>query len=496
MTVAAGRYAGFLRHRYRIIAGYTGLICMIVGAIILLPLPLLAIYRQETSLAFAFALPGGLLAAGGFVLWRWLVARANSGLTFQEGSVVVVLSWVVAIVAGAAPFMLGIGLTFTQAVFEATSGWTTTGLSVVDVPHAPMTFLFYRSLIQYAGGAGLAIITLSALVGPSGAGVSIAEGRGELLAPHVRRSAKLVLAIYLGCGLVGTPLLRAVGMSWFDAINHAMASLSTGGFSTRLQSIGYWDSASVEAAVMFLMLIGTLNFLTSYSLVRGHFRTAARNTEVQLMAVLLPLAAAITLFGVTMGLYPTLGKSVRVAIFETVSALTTTGFATVDYHPWNGLGWFVLIVLMMIGGGTGSTAGAIKQYRVVVLLKAAAWEVRRSLLPEHAISRPYVWQGERRDYLTDDRVRQVGVFVFVYVTTYFVGSMILMGHGYTLQESMFEFASSLGTVGLSVGVTLPDAPAAVLWTETAGMFLGRLEFFTILIGIAKIATDARHLVGR
>ena len=150
---------------------------------------------------------------------------------------------------------------------------------------------------------------------------------------------------------------------------------------------------------------------------------------------------------------------------------------------------------MMIGGGTGSTAGAIKQYRIYVMLQALVWEVRRALLPGNAVSRPYVWQGERKEYLTDERVRQVGVFVFLYVATYFAGSMVLAWHGYTLPESLFEFASALGTVGLSVGVTLPDAPPAVLWTEMAGMFLGRLEFFTILIGIAKIAADSRRLVG-
>ncbi len=494
MTDAGGRYARYLRHRYRIIAGYTGLICMIVGAIILLPLLLLTAYRQEAYLATAFALPGVALSAGGFVLWRWLVPQTNSGLTFQEGTVVVVLSWLAAMAVGATPFLLGAGLGWTQALFESTSGWTTTGLSVVDVTRAPRLFLFYRSAMQYAGGAGLAIITLSALVGPAGAGVSSAEGRGEQLAPHVRRSAKLVLAIYVGSLAAAVPLLRAAGMGWFDAANHAMAALSTGGFSTRLESIGYWDSPRVEAVIVLLMLMGMLNFLTSYALLRRQVRRAGRNTEVRLAAALIPLFSVILLFGVTLGLYPTLGKSVRVAVFETVTALSTTGFATVDYRPWNGLGWLILILLMMIGGGTGSTAGAIKQYRIYVMLQALVWEVRRALMPGRAVSRPYVWQGERKEYLTDERVRQVGVFVFLYVATYFAGSMVLAWHGYTLPESLFEFASALGTVGLSVGVTMPDAPLAVLWAEMAGMFLGRLEFFTILIGIAKIAADSRRLV--
>jgi trk system potassium uptake protein TrkH len=360
------RHAQFLRQRYRAILGYTGLISAIVGLLILSPLLVLPFYGAELTLAWGFLTPGLTVALAGLWLWQGLKPWIVSGLTFQEGAAIVVLAWLVAIGAGAVPFVLVGGLNWVQAIFETTSGWTTTGLSVVDVTQASRLILFYRSVMQLAGGAGLAIIILSALAGPVGAGLGVAEGRSEQLVPHVRRSAELVLRLYMGYVIVGTPALYLAGMNWFDAINHAFAALSTGGFSTRVESIGYWDSSLIEAVVIVLMLVGTLNFLTAYTLIQGKFRAVTRNGEVRVMAFLIPLCAAIVLFGVTLGLYPGLDKAIRVAIFEVVMALSTTGFSTVGYGNWNSLGWWVLIVLMLIGGGIGSTAGGVKQYRMGV----------------------------------------------------------------------------------------------------------------------------------
>jgi trk system potassium uptake protein TrkH len=422
------------------------------------------------------------------------LAPAQATLTYHEGAVIVVLAWTVALVMGSAPFVWALELTPLQALFESTSGWTTTGLSVVNVLEAPRLILFYRSTLQLAGGAGLAIIALSALAGPTGPGISLAEGR-EQLVPHVRRSASLVLSIYGGYIVVGTVALILVGMEWFDAVNHAFAALSTGGFSTRPESIGYWDSPLIEALIIVLMILGTLNFLTAYTFLRGNWRAVLRNGEIHLMALFIPICALSLFLIVSGGLYPTLGKGLRVAIFETVTALSTTGFNTIDYRDWPGFGWLVLIVLMLIGGGTGSTAGAIKQFRIYVLYRALRWEIRRMFLPKNVVTESDVWIGETRQFLNDARIRQIALFVFIYIATFFAGSAIIAAHGYTLQESIFEFASSIGTIGLSVGVTALDAPAGVMITQIVGMILGRLEFFTVIVGLGKLIADLRQIVG-
>jgi trk system potassium uptake protein TrkH len=482
------RYAQFLRQRYRAILGYTGLLSLVAGLLILSPLLLLFVYPAERSLAWGFLLPALALVIPGLVLWRWLTPRPAVSLTMQEGAVIVVLTWLLALLMGTIPFAVANGLGPTHALFESTSSWTTAGLSVLDVSQASPLILFYRSVLQLAGGAGLAIIMLSALAGPAGPGLTVAEGRTEQLLPHVRRSARLVLTIYAGYVVAGVLALRIAGMNWFDAVNHGFAAVSTGGFSTRAASIAYWQSPAIEAVTIVLMLLGTLNFLTAYTLFQRKYRAVARNSEVRQTALLI-LMGIVVLTAATGGLYATLGERLRVAIFNTVSALSTTGFSTTDYGAWNGLGLLVLILFMLMGGGTGSTAGGIKQYRIHVLSRGLVWEFKRRFLPRGAVSEPAAWRGEQRHYITDRQLRRVAMFVFLYLAVFLIGSGLIAAYGYPLDDSLFEFASALGTVGISVGVTGPDAPAGVLWVEMAAMVLGRLEFFTIVVGLVKLLRD-------
>lgn len=489
------RQASHLRQRYRAILSYTGMILAICGALMLTPLLALIAWPDEGSQAWAFIFPAAAMVALGLAAWRLLAVKDHLVLSVQEGGVIVLLSWVLVCLFSAWPLMAAQGLNFTQAVFESVSGWTTTGLSVVDVTHASHVVLLWRSIMQLAGGAGLAIIMLSAITGPTGPALGLAEGR-EQLVPHVRKSAKLVLMIYSGYAAVGIPALWLAGMSPFDAVNHAFAALSTGGFSTRPESIGYWNSVSVEAVTIVLMIMGNLNFVTAWLLLRGKLRAVGRNGEVRLMALLIPVCAILVFLLTARGLYPTLGKSARVAIFETVTALTTTGFSTVGYGDWSSFGWVVLIVLMLIGGGTCSTAGGIKQYRVYLLFKSLVWELRRMLLPATAVTENPVWEADQQVFVSDTRLRQIGTFVFLYLLTFAIGTAVLTAYGYGLKESLFEYASSVGTVGLSVGVTSASAPAGVLWAETVGMLLGRLEFFVILASVAKFFRDGLTMARR
>lgn len=488
------RYPKFLRQRYRGILGYTGMIVGIEGLVILSPLLCLPLYSNEIAISLGFALPGLLMLVVGWGLSRLCLREDSFYLSYQEGPVIVLLSWIAAVLAGSIPFLVTLNLDFTQAVFESTSGWTTTGLSVVDVATAPHLVLLYRSVLQYAGGAGFAIIMLSALVGPPGTALAAAEGREGQLVPNVKRSAKLVASMY-GCyALMGTVSLRVAGMGWFDALNHALSAVSTGGFSTQPQSIGHWNNPGVEAVIIALMLLGTTSFLTIYMLLKGRLESIRRNGELRLELGLFLFLIPLLFLGVTKSLYPGLHKALRVSIFESVSALSTTGFSTVGYEGWGDLGWIVLIVLMLIGGGTGSTAGGIKQYRIYILYRGLLWEFKRRILPEKVISDPYVWHAEQRRFISDEDLRHAGLYAFLYVSMFIIGAMTISACGYSLKESFFEFASTVGTVGLSVGVTTAHAPGGVLWTQVVGMLLGRLEFFTVIVGGIKLGQDIHAML--
>jgi trk system potassium uptake protein TrkH len=472
---------------------YTGLILILAGTLMLSPLLCLFFWPTETGSASGFIVPAVVMVSVGVAFWLLFRNQNSQLLDIRQSAVIVVLSWITVCLFSAWPFMTIQKLNFTQAIFESVSGWTTTGLSVVNPEESGHLILMWRSIMQLAGGAGLAIIMLATIVGPTGPALGIAEGRGQQLVPQVRQSAKIVMMIYTGYAILGTVAYYFAGMGIFDAVNHTFTAISTGGFSTKTDSIGHWNSLSIEAVTVPLMILGNLNFLTAYLLLHGNIKAVSKNGEIRIMLLLVPVCSVVLFFTVCTSLYPVLSKSMRVAVFETVTALTTTGFSTVSYNNWSSFGVLLIIMLMLIGGGTCSTAGGIKQYRIHVLYKSLIWEIKSFFLPQTAVQENYIWQGDGKDFISEARIRQIGTFVFIYLATYFLGGLIITSTGADMKDSLFEFASALGTVGLSVGLTGPKTSPVILWTEIFGMLLGRLEFFVVISGILTILRDISKL---
>lgn len=476
-----------------LILGYLGVILMLIGGVILLPLVVLAAYPEEAGEAKYFVLPGTAAILIGYMLGLHLRGREHGRLHKHQDTVIVVGAWALAILLCAAPFVLTGRYNFTQAVFECTSGWSTTGLSVVDVTQTPHIFLLYRSVMLFFGGVGLVLVMLCVLSDSYGMRLYSAEGHPDRLLPNLAVSARTILAIYAGYILAGTALYMVFGMDWFDALNHSIAALSTGGFSTRAESIGYYDSPAIELVTVLLMLLGSTNFLAHLYLLRGRLKNFFGYCEVRFSlfatALFTPLLAGLLLAG---GLADALPRAVRDGLFQTVSCLTTTGFQSVPgFGGWPAPLLLSMILLMLAGGGTGSTAGGIKQFRVCIMLKDALWTLRekldhRRVVRTHAVRRPdgvetLDWRGRS----------EVSSFILLYLMVFALGSFVLSCFGYPLADCMFEFSSALGTVGLSTGITAYDAPAAVLWTETAGMLLGRLEIYVVFLAVIRTAGDAK-----
>ena len=464
-----------------------GSMLLIAAGAMLSPLLILPFYPDEIVYIFDFVLPGLLLAGTGLLMIH-IASKKNYKSTVDEhdGSIVVTLGWLIVATVSVWPFLKISGLGFSQAFFETMSGWTTTGLSMVNVENSPKMLLLFRSIMQLVGGAGLAIIMMAAFSMSVGAGLYRAEGRNYQLVPNVTRSAKVVVTLYLGYTVIGIVALNLAGMSLFDAVNHTFSAVSTGGFSTKQTSIGYWDSPLIEAIILILMILGNLNFLSAFVLFSGRIRVFLRNMEFRLFSIL-SLGGTVTLFTfITQDNHEKLGKAVRVAFFETVTALTTTGYSTVGYSSWDAKGIFVLLLLMIVGGGICSTAGGLKQYRVAVLAKAVVWEIQRMMLPKRAVLTHRIMVGDEESIVSERQVMEIGVYVFLYLVTLALGTALLSVCGYTLSDSIFEFCSALGTVGLSLGLTSTSTPPLALWTMSAGMLLGRLEFFVLFVSLARL----------
>lgn len=490
------QFSDHLKLKYKLLLNYLGVILMVDGLILLVPLIIVPFYKSEVSQIPYFILPAAITLMVGGLFWRFTRKKTyHIAVSIHDSGAIVVISWIITCVISALPFILEGTLNFTQAIFESVSGWTTTGLSVVDVTQTTHVFLLWRSVMQLFGGAGIAIIVLASIIGPFGRGLYSAEGRSDLLLPNITKSAKLIMTIYLGYIFAGIGLYVFAGMPLFDAVNHSIASLSTGGFSTVPGSIGEYDNVLIELITIILMIAGTINFAAHYVLLKGDFKRFIKIGEIKLMFFVLSLTIPLVCFFSLISLYPSMDKVLRVGFFELISALSTTGFSTVSYLEWDDFAIFIMVILMLIGGGTGSTAGGIKQYRIYVLYKNFMNNIKGSLLPPKRINEISVEKPEGKIYLKDNSINEVSNFVFIYLLLYLIGVSVLMLNGYPLKESMFEFASSLGTVGLSVGITSASAPPMVLWTEIIGMFVGRLEILIIFYAIAKIYKDIKAISG-
>ncbi len=477
-----------------LITGYLGVVLMLIGGIILLPLAVLPVFREEISQAQYFTVPGVVAVFTGYVMYLPIKGREALRLTGHQDALIVVLSWMLAILFSAVPFIMTGKYNFTQAVFECTSGWSTTGLSVVDVTRCPKIFLLYRSIMLFFGGVGLVLVMVSVLSDRHGMRLYSAEGHSDRLLPNLVKSARMIIAIYMGYILSGTLLYMFFGMDWFDALNHSIAALSTGGFSTKAESIGYYHSFGVELVTIVLMLLGCTNFLAHLYLIRGRFKTFFRYCEVKfqllICAFFTPVMAVLLIYG---GLSGNVGQGFRVGLFQAVTALTTTGFQTVDsFAAFSSPLLLLMTLLMLIGGGTGSTAGGIKQIRVWIALKSLCWSMRNRIAQKRVVYSNSIEKLDGREFLTERSRLDTLEFIGIYLSVFVLGTMALCLCGFDIGASMFEFASALGTVGLSVGITAYDASPVVLWAETIGMFVGRLEIYVVFVAAVQFGREIKR----
>jgi trk system potassium uptake protein TrkH len=465
---------------------YIGVMLMFIAGIILLPIIILPFYAEEIKYIVNFLVPAGIAGLLGYLLNKINVPE-DYRLTTGNAATVVVGIWILATFFSSLPFIFSGMLNFTQAYFEAMSGWTTTGLSVVDVSKAPKIFLLFRSMIQFFGGVGIVLIVVSALSESFGMTLFASEGHNNKLLPNLAKTARLIIKIYSGYFVAGTLLYVIFGMPVFDAVNNSMAALSTGGFSTEALSIGAYESFAIELVTIILMILGSTNFYANMLLVKGRFREFFKLGETKLVlfftAAVVPLLAFVSLSG----LYGNFTDSLRISLFNVVSALTTTGFSTVSYNDWPDFSYLMMIVLMIIGGGIGSTAGGIKLERFYIISKQISWSIRRKFMPERMVNKPTIYKAEGKSLITPDVYNESSNYALIFMAIMIVGTSILTLCGYGLKEALFEFASALGTVGLSIGVTSINTPPVALWTMTFGMLLGRLEIFVIFYAIINIA---------
>lgn len=418
----------------------------------------------------------------------------------KEGYVVVTFGWLIMSVSGVLPYLFSGAIpNLTNAFFETISGYTTTGASILnDIESLPEGILFWRSLTHWIGGMGIIVLAIAILplLGIGGMQLFAAEAPGpggDKLHPRITDTAKRLWLIYVGYTLAETVLLKLAGMSLFDAANHALSTLSTGGFSTKNASIAYWnDTPLIQYIVVVFMFLAGTNFVMSYFAFTGKVQRVLRDEEFRVYGIF------IVSFTVIAGLLVYLQADVPVseyhpkvlgegesafrhALFQVLAIVTTTGFVTADFTNWTPFLTVFFFGLMFLGGCAGSTSGGIKVMRHLLIIKNGLLEFKRTLHTNAII--PVRFNNKT---ISEHIVYNIIAFFVLYMLLFIIGALGLAYLGLDFESAIGGAASSLGNVGPALGdlnpvVNFSALPNAGKWWCGFLMLLGRLELFTVLI---------------
>ncbi len=455
----------------------------------LFPLPALLmalVLGEETVVAFTQSLV--FAAAIGLALW-WPARKVNYELRLRDGFFITTGAWLLACLVAALPFALGIpGLSVTWAMFEAVSGLTTTGATVLSgLDGLPRSMLLYRQTLNFYGGLGLVLLGVAILPMLRVGGMQLfrAEITGPTkdskLTPRIAETAKALWKVYLGLNVLCALAYWAAGMSLFDALCHALSTVATAGFSTHDAGFSYWNNPMIEIVAIVFMLVGGINFGLHYvawrraTMAPYHGDTELRFFAFLALMVTLLVAGALWLGGN----HASVGDAFRHAAFQAVSSLTTTGYTVADFSQWPSFVPLLLVMVAFVGGSSSSTSGGMKVARVTMAIRQGLREIKQLVHPKGQF---IVKMGGRR--VSESIVLSVGGFCTLYVLCFVMVTLALAAVGLDVVTAFTAAAASINNLGPGLGevsASFGTLPPAALWICSFAMILGRLEVFTVLV---------------
>lgn len=409
----------------------------------------------------------------------------------RHAMILAALAWIIVPLYSSIPFMFIERMPFIDSMFESISGWSGTGLTmVVREDHLTHTIQFWRSLMQWIGGVGVIVLMISILARPGTGAYTLyrSEGRTEKIHPSIVSTVKTIWKIFLAYTVAGVFLLWVCGMPLWDAVNHSMTGIATGGFSVVDKSIGTYDSPLIDYAVIPLMIAGAISFVVHYRMIRVDHRVFFTDPQNKAFFLII-LAGVAYITYVNLGTFAEITSSFRYSCFQFISALTCTGFQTADHiYAWSEASKLALAVAMVIGGAAGSTVGGIKLIRLILLYKGVVWKFKKVSLSAAAIIPFKLGSKFLSSEEANEEVAEAALISFLWVLFLFLGIFVLLQtvEGYTLGDVVFEVASAQGNVGLSTGITGPGMGSIPKVALMFNMWIGRLEIIPVLMLIRLI----------
>ncbi|MGG8498021.1 TrkH family potassium uptake protein [Tenacibaculum sp. TC6] len=483
----------------KIIYRFLGITAVLNGLFMWMAVPFSLYYKEKAVLGI---LNAGIITIAIGLLLYFFNKPISKNIQKKEGYLIVTLGWLTLSFTGMLPYLLsGTIPSVADAFFETISGYSTTGSSILtDIESMPKGILFWRSATHWIGGMGIIVLTIAILplLGIGGMQLFMAEAPGpsaDKLHPRITDTAKRLWLIYVLLTFVEFLLLKIAGMTWFDAINHAMATVSTGGFSTKNASIAHWNHMPwVQYIIIFFMFVAGTNFVLTYYALKGKLSKVINSEEFKYYFFSIVGISLLIAFTIIFFQDPSLKTSIehpmifgktesalRHSLFSVISVVTTTGFVSADFTMWNFFATAIFFALFFVGGSAGSTSGGVKVVRHIVMLKNSFLEFKKSLHPNAII--PVRYDGKA---VSQAIVFNILSFFILYMLIFIVGTVVLALLGLDIKSALGACASSLGNIGPAIGSVSPVDNFAHLsigakWFCSFLMLIGRLELFTVLI---------------
>ena len=468
-----------------LILNILGFLYLSLSLTMIFPLIVSFVYRDGCITAFLYSII--ITAISGSILY-WAFPSKKKELSHRDGFSIVTLGWSTIALLGSLPFIFSGSInSFTNAYFETMSGFTTTGATIcLSIEQLPQSILFWRSFIQWLGGMGIILFSIAILplLGVGGMELYKAEVPGptpDKIRPRITETARILWKVYLLISLMEVVLLLAGGMNLFDSLCHTFTTLATGGFSTRNISIEYYNSPYFETVFIVFMLLAGVNFSLHYRLLLGNIKSFWRNSELHFFLAVFLIASILITINLRLNLLDSLTSSLRHASFQVASILTTTGYSSKNFGEWPFFSQCLLLLLMFIGGCTGSTGGSIKCFRIMLLLKQGYRELYRMIHP-HAVV-PVKLAGKS---VSTGIMEGVWGFFFLYFFLFAISSLIMTLLGLDLITAISSVAACIGNVGPGLSAVGPaenyhHIPTLGKWILTFCMLVGRLEIYTVIV---------------
>ncbi len=461
-----------------------GLVLSLEAAAMILSLLISLYYNEGDTRAFVYS----IIVTGSAGLALSLIPVHSKTVGYREGFAIATLSWLLTAGFGSLPFMFSGALCgFADAFFETMSGFTTTGASVfINVEAQTHGILFWRSLTHWMGGMGTIVLILALIPSLKIAGMQLykAEVPGPTkskVLPRIAQTARELYKLYLIITVAEISLLLLAGMPLFDSFIHTFGSVATGGFSSKSLSVGAYNSLAIELIIVFFIVICGMNFALHYRALRGDLKSYWRDPEAKLYLGVITVSVLLISINLIQSMGYSLGEALRASFFTVPSIITTTGFATADFDRWPDFSRLLLVILMFFGGCAGSTGGAIKNVRMLILFKSVSRQIVRLLHPQAVVP---VRLG--REVVPEEVVSSVQTFFFLYMLIFTVATAYISFLGFDLISALSAVASTLGNVGPGLGLVGPMSNYAALPGSgkvvlSLCMLLGRLEIYTVLV---------------